>query len=84
MKAIIQTKYGPPEVLQLKEIDKPTHKDNEVLIKVHAFTVTKYDYWVRSSTAPTGFGLLMRLASGARKPKNPILGTELSGEIEAV
>ena len=84
MKAIIQTKYGPPEVLQLKEIDKPTPKDNEVLIKVHAFTVTKYDYWVRSSTAPTGFGLLMRLASGIRKPKNPILGTELSGEIEAV
>ncbi|MFC1874795.1 NAD(P)-dependent alcohol dehydrogenase [Chloroflexota bacterium] len=84
MKAIIQTKYGPPEVLQLKEIDKPTPKDNEVLIKVHAFTVTKYDYWVRSSIAPTGFGLLMRIASGIRKPKNPILGTELSGEIEAV
>ncbi len=84
MKAIVCTKYGPPEVLQLKEIDKPTPKDNEVLIKVYAFTVTKYDYWVRSSTAPTGFGLLMRLASGVRKPKNPILGTELSGEIEAV
>jgi NADPH:quinone reductase-like Zn-dependent oxidoreductase len=84
MKAIIQTKYGPPEVLQFKEVDKPNPKDNEVLIKVHAFTVTKYDYWVRSSTAPTGFGLLMRIASGIRKPKNPILGTELSGEIEAV
>jgi NADPH:quinone reductase-like Zn-dependent oxidoreductase len=84
MKAIVQTKYGPPEVLQIQEVEKPTTKDNEVLIKVHAFTVTKYDYWVRSSTAPTGFGLLMRLASGVKKPKNPILGTELSGEIESV
>ncbi|MBA7635087.1 hypothetical protein ES703_42687 [subsurface metagenome] len=84
MKAIICTKYGPPEVLQLKEIEKPVPKDNEVLIKVHATTVTKYDCWCRSSTAPTGFGLLMRIASGLRKPKQPILGTELAGEIEAV
>jgi NADPH:quinone reductase-like Zn-dependent oxidoreductase len=84
MKAIVCTKYGPPDVLQLKEVAKPIPKDNEVLIKVHATTVTKYDYWVRSSTAPTGFGLLMRIASGIRKPKNPILGTELAGEIEAV
>ncbi|MFC1866147.1 NAD(P)-dependent alcohol dehydrogenase, partial [Chloroflexota bacterium] len=84
MKAVVCTKYGPPEVLQIQEVEKPIPMDNEVLIKVHAFTVTKYDYWVRSSTAPTGFGLLMRIASGIRKPKQPILGTELSGEIEAV
>ena len=84
MKAIIYTKYGPPEVLQLKEIEKPTPKDNEVLIKVYATTVTLYDCWVRSCTAPTGFGLLNRLASGLRKPRQPILGTELAGEIEAV
>ncbi|MFC1846468.1 NAD(P)-dependent alcohol dehydrogenase [Chloroflexota bacterium] len=84
MKAVVQTKYGPPEVLQLKEVPKPVPKDNEVLIKVHATTVTKYDYWMRSSTAPTGFGFLMRIASGIRKPKQPILGTELSGEIESV
>jgi NADPH:quinone reductase-like Zn-dependent oxidoreductase len=84
MKAIVYEKYGPPDVLQLKEVAKPTPKDNEVLIKVHATTVTKYDCWMRSSTAPTGFGLLMRIASGIRKPKQPILGTELAGEIEAV
>ena len=84
MKAIVCTKYGPPEVLQLKEVEKPIPKNNEVLIKVHATTVTKYDCWMRSSTAPTGFGILMRLASGIRKPKQPILGTELAGEIESV
>ena len=82
MKAVVCTKYGPPEVLQLTEVPKPIPKDNEVLVKVHATTVTKYDCWMRSSTAPTGFGLLMRLASGLRKPKQPILGTELAGEIE--
>ncbi|MFC1982786.1 NAD(P)-dependent alcohol dehydrogenase [Chloroflexota bacterium] len=54
------------------------------LCKGHATTVTKYDCWMRSSTAPTGFGLLMRMASGIRKPKQPVLGTELAGEIEAV
>ena len=84
MKAIVYKKYGPPEVLQLKEVEKPTPKDNEVLIRVHAASVTKYDCWMRSSTAPTGFGLLMRIATGIRKPKQPILGTELAGEIEAV
>ena len=84
MKAIVYEKYGPPDVLQLKEVEKPIPKDNELLIKVHATTVTKYDCWMRSSTAPTGFGLLMRIASGLRKPKQPILGTELAGEIEAV
>ena len=83
MKAIVYTEYGPPEVLQLKEVEKPTLKDNEVLIRVYATTVTKYDCWQRSCTAPTGFGLLMRLASG-RNPKQPILGTELAGEIDVV
>jgi NADPH:quinone reductase-like Zn-dependent oxidoreductase len=84
MKAIVYTKYGPPDVLQLTELEKPTPKANEVLIRIYATTVTKYDCWMRSSTAPTGFGLLMRIASGIRKPKKPILGTELAGEIKAV
>jgi len=84
MKAIVYTKYGSPDVLQLKEVEKPTPRDNEVLIKVFATTVTKYDCWMRSCTAPTGFRLPMRIASGIRKPKKPILGTELAGEIEAV
>jgi NADPH:quinone reductase-like Zn-dependent oxidoreductase len=84
MKAIVYEKYGPPEVLQIKEIEKPTPKSNEVLVKVHAATVTLFDCWNRSSTAPTGFGIPMRIASGIRKPKQPILGTEFAGEIEAV
>ena len=84
MKAIICTKYGQPDVLQLKEVKNPTPKDNEVLVKVFATTVTTYDCWARSSTAPPGFWLPSRIASGFRKPKQPILGTELAGEIEAV
>ncbi len=81
MKAIIYEKYGPPEVLELKEVEKPTPKDNEVLIKVYATTVTLYDCNCRSCTAPTGFRLIQRIAYGIRKPKKPILGTELAGEI---
>jgi NADPH:quinone reductase-like Zn-dependent oxidoreductase len=84
MKAIVYEKYGPPDVLQIKEIEKPQPKDNEVLIKIHASTATTYDCWQRSATAPTGFGILSRIASGIRKPKQPILGIDLSGEIEAV
>ena len=84
MKAIVYTKYGPPEVLQFKEVEKPVPKDNEVLIRVYATTVTKFDCWQRSCTAPTGFWLPMRIASGLRKPKKTILGTELAGEIESV
>jgi len=84
MKAIVYHKYGSPDVLQLKEVAKPIPKDNEVLIRVYATTVTTYDCWVRSCTAPPGFWLPMRIASGLRKPKKPILGTELAGEIESV
>jgi NADPH:quinone reductase-like Zn-dependent oxidoreductase len=85
MKAIIWTKYGPPEGLQLQEIDKPTPKDNEVLIKVHATTVTAEDCEMRSLKVPLGLGIPMRLYNGLRKPKKfTILGQELAGEIEAV
>jgi NADPH:quinone reductase-like Zn-dependent oxidoreductase len=84
MKAIVYEKYGPPDVLQLKEAEKPTPKANEVLIKIYATTATLYDCWARSSTAPTGFWLFSRIASGFRTPKQPILGTELAGEIESV
>ena len=68
-----------------KEVEKPTPKDNEVLIKVHASTVTAGDCNARGFVfVPPGFGLLPRLMFGLRKPKKTILGTELAGEIEAV
>jgi NADPH:quinone reductase-like Zn-dependent oxidoreductase len=84
MKAIVYEKYGPPDVLKLEEVEKPTPKEDEVLIKVFATTVTKYDCWARSSTAPPGFWLPSRIASGLRKPKLTILGTDFTGEIESV
>jgi NADPH:quinone reductase-like Zn-dependent oxidoreductase len=84
MKAIVYERYGPPEVLQLKEVEKPTPKDNEVLIKTHATTVTSGDWRVRSLNVPVGFGLIMRLVFGISRPKQPILGTELAGIVESV
>jgi len=85
MKAIVWTKYGPPEVLQLKEVEKPTPKDNEILVKIHATTVTSGDCEQRSLKLSFLYRLLMRLYIGIRKPKRiTILGMELSGEIELV
>jgi NADPH:quinone reductase-like Zn-dependent oxidoreductase len=85
MKAIVYTEYGPPEVLQLKEVEKPSPKDNEVLIRIHATTVTTGEVNARGFTfVPPGFGPLPRLMLGLRKPKKTILGSDLAGEIEAV
>ncbi len=85
MKAIVYTEYGSPDVLRLKEVEKPTPQDNEVLIKVKATSVTTGDCNARGFVfVPPGFGPLARLMFGLRKPKRTILGTELAGEIEAV
>ena len=84
MKAIVYEKYGPPDVLKLAEVEKPTPKDNEVLIKTHATTVTSGDCRVRSLHMPVAFGLIGRLVLGGLRPRQPILGTELAGEIESV
>ena len=92
MKAIVYTKYGPPEVLQLKEVEKPTPKDNEILIRIYATTVNYGDIIARNfkNISPRKFNMPMpfwfgaRIYFGLRKPKITILGAEFAGEIEAV
>ena len=86
MKAIVYTEYGPPEVLRLQEVEKPAPRDNEVLVKVYATTVTIGDTIMRSFNLPIpGWQkLLARLYLGIRSPKRPILGMELAGDIESV
>ena len=84
MKAIVCTGYGPPEVLQLREIEKPTPEDNEVLIRVRAATVTMGDCELRSLRLPLLWKLIARVGFGFRAPRRKILGQELAGEIESV
>ncbi|MGD8464220.1 MAG: NAD(P)-dependent alcohol dehydrogenase [Anaerolineae bacterium] len=85
MKAILHTAYGPPDELQLTEVEKPVPKDDQVLIKIHATTVTSSDCNVRNLTfAPTWSLLPMRLQFGLNKPKIDRLGIDLAGEVEAV
>ena len=84
MKAIVATQYGGPEVLQLKEVQKPTPNANEILIKVHATTVTAGDFRMRSFTVPPMFWIPARITLGLTKPKQPIYGMELAGEVESV
>lgn len=84
MKAIVYTEYGPPEVLQLKEVEKPSPKDNEVRVKIYATTVTIGDSRMRSFTVPRRNWLFARLYLGIFKPRRPTLGMELAGKIEAI
>jgi NADPH:quinone reductase-like Zn-dependent oxidoreductase len=84
MKAIVCEKYGPPEVLQLKEVEKPRPKNNEVLIKIYATTASIVDRRIRGLNVPGPGRILMRLMFGLTKPRNPILGRYLAGEIETV
>ncbi len=92
MKAIVYTEYGSPDVLQLKEVEKPTPKDNEVLIRVHATPVNYGDTLARNFKAispskfnmPFLFWFPAKIAIGLRRPKTTVLGSEFAGEIEAV
>jgi NADPH:quinone reductase-like Zn-dependent oxidoreductase len=84
MKAIVCTKYGPPEVLQLKEVEKPIPKDNEVLIKIHAASATVSDCIIRSGKVNLLLWLPLRIFVGFRRPRKPILGLELAGEVEGI
>lgn len=84
MRAIVCEKYGPPEVLQLKELDKPEPRDTDLLIKIYNTTVISGDCRVRGLNTPQGFRFLMRLALGFNRPRQAILGTELAGRVEAI
>jgi len=83
MKAAVYTRYGPPDVVELKEVPKPVPGDGDVLIRIHATTVASSDWRARSLELPPGFGLVGRLVFGMFRPKFPFLGTELAGKVEA-
>jgi len=84
MKAIVYRRFGPPEVLELAELPKPVPKGREILVRVRATTVTAADWRCRSRVVPKGFGLLAGAFLGFSRPRHPVLGSELAGEIEAV
>ncbi|MBT2289350.1 NAD(P)-dependent alcohol dehydrogenase [Paenibacillus albidus] len=84
MKAVVCMKYGAPDVLEIKEVAKPNPKANEILIKIYATSVATGDCRVRSFKSPFLLWLPMRMVLGLRKPRKPILGVELAGEIEAI
>lgn len=84
MRAYICTGYGEPEVLRIANVAKPVPKDDEILVKICATTVTSGDIRVRSMNVPPGLGLIARLALGINAPRQPILGTEMAGIVEAV
>jgi NADPH:quinone reductase-like Zn-dependent oxidoreductase len=83
MKAVVCTKYGPPEVLQLQDVEKPAPKNNEVLIKILATAVTASDCITRGIKVRMPLSLVMRVVVGFRGPRQPILGLVLAGEIES-
>jgi NADPH:quinone reductase-like Zn-dependent oxidoreductase len=84
MKAVICSKYGPPESLHIKEVEKPVPKNNEILVKVYASAVTAADCRVRGFNVPPSYWFLARLALGLTKPRKPILGMDFAGEVEVI
>ncbi|HEX9121799.1 MAG TPA: NAD(P)-dependent alcohol dehydrogenase [Actinomycetota bacterium] len=83
MKAVVCTRYGPPEVLQLRELEKPAPKPDEVRIKIHATAVTSSDCIIRSFNLPASMWIPARLVLGITRPRRPVLGMVLAGEVEA-
>jgi NADPH:quinone reductase-like Zn-dependent oxidoreductase len=84
MQAWICRRYGGPEVLTLEERPTPVPKDGELLLRIHATTVSSADVRIRTQNLPRGFGLIGRLAFGLTRPRHPVLGTDLAGTVEAV
>ncbi len=86
MRAVVYDRYGPPNVLRLEEVERPVPKQDEVLVKVHASTVNRFDVHTREANVKSGLAvsLLSRLVSGLRRPRRRILGTEFAGEVTAV
>jgi NADPH:quinone reductase-like Zn-dependent oxidoreductase len=86
MKAVVYDHYGPPEVLRLAKVERPVPKPDEVLVKIHASTVNRLDAHTREANRSNGplLSLISRLVSGPRRPRQPILGTELAGDVVAV
>jgi NADPH:quinone reductase-like Zn-dependent oxidoreductase len=86
MRAVVYDRYGPPEVLRLEEVERPMPKDDEVLVKIHATTVTRSDVHTREANRRSGLAmtLVSRLVSGLRRPRQRILGREFAGEVAAV
>ena len=84
MKAAVYHEYGSPEVIRIEDIEKPTPKDHQILVRVRASTVGTWDCEMRSFSFPLWFWLPLRIAVGIRKPRWPVLGQELAGEVEAV
>jgi NADPH:quinone reductase-like Zn-dependent oxidoreductase len=86
MRAVVYDHYGPPDVLRLEDVEPPVPKEDEVLVRIHATTVNRLDCATREANRRSGpaVSLISRLVSGLRRPRQPILGSELGGEIEAV
>ena len=86
MRAVVYDRYGPPDVLRLAEVERPVPKEDEVLVKIHATTVTRADCATREANRRSGLAVtvISRLISGLRRPKQRILGSELAGEVEAI
>ena len=86
MRAVVYHRYGPPDVLRVEDVPQPVPREDEILIRIHATTVTRADCATREANRQSGPAvmLLSRLISGFRRPRQPILGTELAGEVEAI